>query len=91
MERNFLKAQRLLQRSDVFFRLTDQFPQMNILLFQLCYFGLESCFSDRAVSVQKLRDLAVYRGNTQTCGYCGDIHEERDRQANVNPLEEPGK
>ncbi len=25
--------------------------------FQLCYFGLESCFSDRAVSVQKLLDL----------------------------------
>ena len=57
MERNFLKVQKLLERGDVFFRLTDQFPQMNIRLFQLRYLGLESCFFDKSVSIQKFLDL----------------------------------
>ncbi|MBC8546173.1 anaerobic ribonucleoside triphosphate reductase [Clostridiaceae bacterium NSJ-31] len=36
------------------------------------------------VSVETLRRLGVWRGGADTCGYCGDINEERDRT--VNPM-----
>ncbi|WP_312642707.1 anaerobic ribonucleoside triphosphate reductase [Hydrogenoanaerobacterium sp.] len=35
------------------------------------------------VSVEVLRKLGVYRGNTDNCGYCGDINEEKDRTINA--------
>ena len=34
------------------------------------------------VSVETLRRLGVWRGGADTCGYCGDINEERDRTVN---------
>lgn len=39
------------------------------------------------VSQSKLRAIkATLRGNAETCGYCGDINEENERQANPNAL-----
>ncbi len=39
------------------------------------------------VSLSKLRAIrATVRGNTETCGYCGDPNEETERQANPNKL-----
>ena len=39
------------------------------------------------VSLSKLRAIkATLRGNAETCGYCGDINEENERQANPNAL-----
>ncbi|RPF47518.1 ribonucleoside-triphosphate reductase class III catalytic subunit [Hydrogenoanaerobacterium saccharovorans] len=35
------------------------------------------------VSVEVLRKLGVYHGNADTCGYCGDINEEKDRTINA--------
>jgi len=35
------------------------------------------------VSVEVLRKLGVYHENADTCGYCGDINEEKDRTINA--------
>ncbi len=40
-----------------------------------------------AVSEELLKKLGVYTGNTETCGYCGDINEEHDRQMNTNTVD----
>lgn len=39
------------------------------------------------ISREKLREIqATTRGNADSCGYCGDAQEEREREANPNKL-----